>query len=172
MRRYLGERLVVFEVVGELGALLLLAGDQPRTELALAPQPLAQAPHQLGVLGEALHEDLLGAVQGRLGVLDGGDVAVRGTQVASRLGLGSEARVGEQRLGQGLEPGLAGDLRLGTPLLLVRKVEVFEALLGVGGTDAGGQGVGELALLVDGGEHRLAALLELAQVGESLMELA
>ncbi len=172
MRRRLGQRLVVLEVVRELGTLALLAGNHPGTELTLAPQPLAQSTDQLGVLGEALHQDLAGAIQGRLGVLHRGDITFFGAQVVGRLGLRVQGGVGQQGVGQGLETRFASDLGLGAALLLVGQVEVFQALLGVGGLDQPGQLVGQLALLVDGGEHRGAALLQLAQVAQTLVELA
>ena len=44
--------------------------------------------------------------------------------------------------------------------------------LGVGGQTALAQVVGELALLVDGGEHRVAALVQFAQIVQALRERA
>src|SRR5690606_42084072 len=43
--------------------------------------------------------------------------------------------VGQQPIGQRLQPGLARDLRAGAPLGLVGQVEVFQARLAVGGLD-------------------------------------
>ena len=42
-------------------------------------------------------------------------------------------RIGQQTVGQRLQPGLARDLRLGAALGLVRQVQVFQARLAVGG---------------------------------------
>src|SRR5690606_24825746 len=66
----------------------------------------------------------------------------------------------------------ASDLRLRASLRLVRQVDVFEARLGVGGHDLSLEGVVELALAANGLEDRGSPLLELAQVAQSLLELA
>ncbi len=83
---------------------------------------------QVGVLGEALDEDRPRAVQRR------GDVGDALLGVDERGGgrRRVERRVGEQRVGERLQPGLAGDLRLGAALRLVRQVDVLEPGLGVG----------------------------------------
>ena len=62
------ERFVVFEVVAELGAFLFLAGDHAGTEGGFLLEVIAQLVQQAGVLGEALHEDVFGAFEGRLHV--------------------------------------------------------------------------------------------------------
>ena len=59
----LGERLGEVEVVGELRALLLLAGADVGADVALLPDALAQVADEVGVLGEALDEDGAGAVE-------------------------------------------------------------------------------------------------------------
>ncbi len=84
----------------------------------------------------------------------------------------AQRRIVEQRIGQRLQPGLAGDLRLGAALLLVGQIEVFEALLGVGILDVGAQLGRQLALFVDAGEDRRTALLQFAQVAQALFEVA
>jgi hypothetical protein len=56
------------EVVGELGALGLLAIGHARLQLPLLAQQLAHAPHELGVLGETFHQDVARAVEHGLGV--------------------------------------------------------------------------------------------------------
>ncbi len=164
MRGQLGVGLGEVEVVGELGAVLLLAvadlGDQP----AAGPHPFAQRADQVGVLAEALDQDGAGAVQcgGRVGDL----LVQEGRGERGRV-LG---RVGEQRVGQRFEAGLAGDLRLGAPLGLVREVDVLQPGLGVGGEDLRAQRVVQLALGVDGLQHGGAALLQLAQVAQPLLQ--
>ena len=78
----------------------------------------------------------------------------------------------EQRHGQRLDAGFAGDLRLGAALLLVGQVEVFEALLGFGIADLGLQFRRQLALFVDAGQDGRAPLFEFAQVGQAFFEVA
>lgn len=166
VRGELRVRLGEVEVVGELraGALLAIAypGDQP------APRPhlLPQRADQVGVLGEALDEDGPGALQrgGRVGdALVGVDES--GGHLPRILG-----RVGEQRVGQGLQPGLAGDLRPGPPLRLVREVDVLQPGLRVGGHDLRFQRLVELALGADRLQDRGAPLVQLAQVAQPLLE--
>jgi hypothetical protein len=71
-----------------------------------------------------------------------------------------------------LQTGLAGDLRLGAALGLVRQVDVLDAGLGLRGQQRVAQFVGELALLLDGGQHGLASLVEFPQVAQSLLQRA
>ena len=70
VRGQLGEGLGEVEVVGELRALLLLAGADTRADVALLPDALAQVTDEVGVLGEALDEDRAGAVERGGGVCD------------------------------------------------------------------------------------------------------
>ena len=63
--------------------------------------------------------------------LDVGD-ALLGVDEGCGDGLRHLRRVGEQRVGQRLQPRLLGDLRLGAPLRLVGQIDVFEPRLGVG----------------------------------------
>ena len=81
-------------------------------------------------------------------------------------------RVGQQRVGERLEAGLAGDLRLGAPLGLERQVDVLQPRLRVGGHDLRPQRVVELALRGDRFEDGAPALLQLAQVAQPLLERA
>ncbi len=168
VRRQRGQRFGVVEPVGELGARVLLArndrGDQP----SALPQPLAQLADDVGVLGEPLDEDRPGALERRRDV----GHALLGVHVRGGLGVRVAARVLEQAERERLEARLAGDLRLGAPLGLVRQVDVLEPRLGVRGEDLRLELRRQLAL----GAHRLqdhgAPLLELAQVAEPLVEVA
>ena len=145
VRGHGGDRLGEVEPVAELGALGLLALDHRRAHLAVIVQVRAQLAEQGGVFGKVLHQDLARAVEHRLGVGKTG----LGIQILFGLDLGGQVRVGEQRLGERADAGLARNLRLGAALGLVGQVEVFEALLGVGVLDLGAQLGAELALLLD-----------------------
>ncbi len=155
MRGQLGERFRELEVVGELRAVVLLAGPHGGGHLAARPHRLPELADEVRILGEAFDEDgartieLLGGVPGRIG---GG--------------------VADERVGDGLVTGLAGDLRLGAPLRLERQVDVLEPRLGVGEHDLAAQRVVELALRLDRFEDRDAALVEFAQVAETFLESA
>ena len=82
-----------------------------------------------------------------------------------------ERRVGKQFVGQRLNAEFLGDLALGAALLLERQVNVFQLLFGGCVGNGQTQRVGQLALLVDGLEHRLAAVLQLAQIGQALSQV-
>ncbi len=159
------ERLGEVEVVGELGAALLLAVADPRDHPALVPHALAQRADEVGVLGEPLDEDGAGALQrGRL-VRD----ALLRVHVGGGLGVRVAGGVGQQQLGERFKAGLAGDLRLGAPLRLVREVDVLQPGLGVGRHDLRAELVGELALRLDRLQDRGAPLVQLAQVAQPLL---
>ena len=85
---------------------------------------------------------------------------------------GSSVGVAEQGVGQRLEAVLPGDLGLGAPLRLVGQVDVLEAGLRLGRPDALLQGRVELALLADLLQHGGAAVLQLAQVAQPLLQRA
>ena len=85
---------------------------------------------------------------------------------------GSSDGLREQRLAQRLEARFARDLRLGAPLRLVRRVEVFELHLGRRADDRARQLRRQLVLLADGLEDGRAAILQLAQIAEPLFQLA
>ena len=167
MRRHGVQRLGVVEVVAVLlrrgrGRDGVGGGFRPRG--AVLPEPLPNRAHQFGVLGGTFHQDVARPVErgGHIGDLVGHE---RGRGL-----LGSDAGVGEQPVGQRFEPGLAGDLRLGAALGLVRQVDVLDARFGVGGHQRGLELVGQRALLGDRGQHGVAALIELAQIGEPFGE--
>ena len=83
-----------------------------------------------------------------------------------------ERRVGKEAVGQRLQPRLARDHRLCSPLGLERQVQIFELLLRRRRQHRGAQGRRELALLFDTLQHRSAPLLQLPQVGQPYLERA
>ena len=95
-----GERLGEIEVVGELGARLLLALAHPGDQPAARPHPLAQHADQVRVLGEPLDQDRPRAVQRRRGV---GHALVRVDVGRGRL-LRVASGVGQQRSASGSSP--------------------------------------------------------------------
>ncbi|MND37766.1 hypothetical protein D3C80_284590 [compost metagenome] len=157
----------MLEVVAELGAFLLLAGHQAGAEDRVVLEEAAQVGEQGGVFGEALHEDVLGALQDRLDVGE----ALLGVDETLGFAFRGQGRVVEQRIGQFAEAGLQGDLALGAALLLVGQVEVFEARLGIGQLDLAGQLRGQLALFLDAGEDGGAAVFHFAQVAQALFQV-
>ena len=138
------ERLAELEVVGELGALLLLALPHLGGEGAAGGHRLAQLAEQVRVLGEPLDQDGAGAFEGGVRVRD----ASIGIDEVRGLALRITGRIAEQEVGQRLQAGLAGDLRLGPPFRLVGQVEILQPGLGVGGADLLLELVGQLALRV------------------------
>ena len=125
------ERLAELEVVGELGAVALLALPHLRGEGATGGHRLAQLAEQVRVLGEPLDQDGAGAFEGGVRVRD----ASVGIDEVRGLAVRIAGRIAEQEVGQRLQAGLAGDLRLGTPFRLVGQVEILQPGLGVGGAD-------------------------------------
>ena len=107
MRRQLGERFGELEVVGELGACLLLAIAHARDDAPLRPHLLAQPADQVRVFDEALDEDRAGAVERGIGVRH----VLPCVDVARGGGLGTGGGIRQQLIGQWFETRLAGDLR-------------------------------------------------------------
>jgi hypothetical protein len=83
-----------------------------------------------------LHQHLAGALERRLRIGNAGILALlggeRSLEVPGRFGQRIECWIGEERLRQRIEAGLAGDLRLGAALGPERQVEVLEPLLRIG----------------------------------------
>ena len=158
MRRHPRPGFAKVEPVAELGAFVLLAVDHSRNQHAVLGQIAAQAGEQGSVFGEALHQDLAGAVEHGLDVVEAGLGIDEGGRFAFRVEIG----VGQQAVGQRFDAGLAGDHRLGAPLLAIRQVKVLERLLGVGCAQRLLEGGVELALLAHRLDHRNAAVLEFA----------
>ncbi len=82
-----------------------------------------------------------------------------------------EGGIAQQRVGQRLQSGFAGDLRFRAPLGFVGQINIFQRLLGGGAVDGAAQFVGELALLFDGRQNYRAPFFQLAQVEQSLLEI-
>ena len=162
------ERLAELEVVGELGALGLLALAHLRDERAAGGHRLAQLAEQVRVLGEPLDQDGAGAFESGDRVRD---ALIGVDEVRGRL-LGVVGRFAEQQVGQRLQACLAGDLRLSTPFRLVGQVEILQPGLGAGGADLRFELFGELALGLDLLKDRFPALVEFAQVAQPLLERA
>ena len=165
------DRLRIVEVAAELGSVrvaAVLARRQRAAQHALDPQPLAQRADQRRVLGPALGEQVAHAVERRLRVGKAGIGADEGGGFGQRV----QHRVGEEPVGQRLQPRLARDLALGAAPRLVRQVQVFQLLLGRRGLDGSLELGAELALLGDALQHRGAAVFQLAQVGQSRFERA
>lgn len=160
------EGLGEVEVVGELGARLLLALPHLGGQTPAHPHALAQLADQVGVLREPLREDRPGAVQRGLRV---GDALVR-VDERRRRGERVDRRVAEQALGQRLQARLARDLRLRAPLRLERQIDVLEPRLRLGAPDLRLDLLGELALLAHRFEDRRAPLLQLPQIAQPLLE--
>ena len=171
VRRHGADRLRVIEIIAELrdvGVLLVLARHQAGLEQPFRPQPLAQLADQQGILGPALAQQIAHAVQ-HCGCIGKAQLDV---DEPGGLGQRRQRRVGEQPVGQRLQPRLAGDHALGAALLFEGQIQVFQLLLGRRGPDDGAQHVGELALLVNALQHRGTALFQLAQVGEARLQRA
>jgi len=77
---------------------------------------------ELGILGEALHQDLLGAIQSGLGIFDGRNIAFCWAQIVFRFAFRIKRWIGKQRIRQRLKPCFASDLRFGAAFFLKRQV--------------------------------------------------
>ena len=100
VRGHVLDALAELEIVGELGTFLGLALLHGGFQITVAPQPFAQVADQRGRFGDALDEDVAGAVERRLDVGN----ALAGIDELRRLRLGVERGVVKQRFAQGLEP--------------------------------------------------------------------
>ncbi len=165
MRRHVLDALTELEIVGELGALIVLALAHARSELAIAPQPFAQVADETGRLGDALDEDVARTVQRDLDVRD----AFVSIDEARSFFLGVKRGIIEQRIGQRFELGFTRDLRLSAPLLLEGRVKVFQLDFSRRFLDKAGELRRELALLLDRLQHSGATILQLAQVAKPLL---
>ena len=168
MRRQLADRFARIEVIAELGALLLLTRDDRGADRALLPDVGAQAADQLRRLGEALDQDGAGAIERRCDIEDAGGLV----HVLGSRHVWHERRRRQQRIGERLEPLFAGELCLRPLLGTVRCVEVLESCLAVGAAQRVLEFGRQLLLLHERGEDRRAALLQLAQVAQALLERA
>ncbi len=134
---------------------------------ALVEQVIAQLAEQIGGFAELFGEDVARAVERGLDVGD----AFFGVHVGGGFGLRVEQRIAEQRVGERLQAGFAGDLRARAALRLIREIQVFQHLLAVGAFDRGAQLVGELALFVDARDDRGAPVFQFAQIQQAFLEI-
>jgi hypothetical protein len=137
---------------------------------AFVEHHLAQRLAQIGRLGDRLGDDVARAVERLLRRVDAllGVDERRGQRFERQLARDLRPEV----IGQRFEALLARDGRLRAALRLVGQVEIFELALVERLLDARFQFVGELALLGDGGENRLAPVGEFAEVAELLFDVA
>ncbi|MGY2938817.1 hypothetical protein ACVWZ6_008419 [Bradyrhizobium sp. GM6.1] len=168
VRGQLGQRLGELEIVGKLFALGFLAVAHLGGHARISPHLLAKRADQVGVFVEALDQDGAGAIECRSGIGN----ALLGIDEGFSDHLRIVVGLGHELKGERLEPGFLGDLGLGAALRLKRQIDVFEARLAVGSENGGLQRGIELALLADRFEDGLAAVLELAQVTQALLQRA
>ena len=145
VRRQFCQRLAVIEIIPEFFAFGFLALAHPGGQQAAGPHLLAQRAEQVGVLRKAFNQNGASAVErgGRIAhLLVGID---EGFGQHERLALG----LGQQQVGERLQPRLFGDLGLGAALRLERQIDVLQARLAVGGEDGRFECCIELALLAD-----------------------
>ncbi len=173
MRRDSADRFRIIVVVAKLFRLgsFFSFGDFGGND-ALLPHARAQFSEQLRRLGKTLDQNIARAVQRgfhvRHAVLGRGFVV----DILRRFFLRIERGIGKQRIGQRLQPGFARDLRARAPLGFIGQVNIFQRLLGRRRLDGTAQFVGELALLFDRRQNNRAPLLQLAQIKQSLFEIA
>ena len=164
VRRDGGHRLaerVVRLVLGRLGDLV---GDAGRDHRAGAERRAHQRAH-IGAIAHHLGDDVAGAGQR---VVDRRHLALHEGRGLDR-GL-AVVGLGEHALGQGRQAALARRHRPGPAPRTVRRVEILEGLLGGGGGQRRGQGVGERAGGGQLGEDRRAPGLALGQVDVALLD--
>jgi len=170
MRRNLGDRLGIFEVIAVFQTLpfghFRLGGDH----LTGLPHDLADGVADHGHLADRLGEDMADPFQDFLDRLDPflGIDEFRGGGVEVEKGL--VARPDPE--GQGLESALAGIGSLGALLGLEREIEVFEPFGVVGRADGGRQVGGHFPLSLDRLEDCLLPLGQLAQPLHAELDLA
>ena len=131
VRGHRGNRLGKVEPVAELGAFRFLAVDDGRPDATVFAEVSAQPTEQFGVFGEFFHEDLAGAVEDGLGV---GETGIDVDELFGFV-VGRQVWIFQQAKRQRLNASFAGDLGVGAAFLLIRQIQVFEALLGFGIAD-------------------------------------
>lgn len=176
MRWDIPDRLAVSEIVAELSGGIVLAFDERRKQHTVIIQMRAQVREQLRVLGKLLGQDRSCALERRLDVRHTRIVALlRGEcslEILRRLHFRRQRMISKQPGRERIETRFACDLRFGASLLLVGQVQIFETLFRLRRFDARAQFRRQLLLLIDAGENRRAALVQLAQVRQPLLERA
>ena len=170
VRGHLRKRLRLVEIVGEFRGFgrVLLVVLRLGGEAAAAPHLLAQIADEVCVFAKALHQDRARAFERGSGIGD----TLLGIDERRGDSVRNFRRIGEQRVRQRLKPRLFRDLRLRAPLRLIRQIDVFEPRLRIRRHDLRLERIVELALLADRIEDRAAALLQLAQIAEPLLQRA
>ena len=167
MRRDAAEWLGKIVVVLELGDVLLLSRHCARRHAALAAREIAHPTAQIGVLGDALAENVTRAGER---VIDGGHFTLGADELRRLRQRGGIVHVaGPDRVGERLEPTLARDDRPRSPLRLEGKVEILERLLRGDHVEPRRELGGHLALLVDRLADGDAAVAELAEILRALL---
>jgi len=166
VRRDALDRLGVIEIIGKFGTFIFLALDHVRTNLAVAPEPVAQLAEQRRIFGKLLEQNRTRAIQCGLTV---GDIFL-GADKLLRKGFRRQGWIVAQAVREWFEPGLARNLRPGATFRFVWQIQVLEPRFGFGGLDLALQFVAEFALFVDAFENRTAAFFEFAQITQALLE--
>ena len=168
VRRQFGQRFAEIEIILEFFAFGLLAAAHGRSHQPVRPHLLAQAPDQVGILGEALDQNRTRALERGRGI---GHLLV-GIDERDGHGLRIVLRLRQQQIRQRLQPRLLGDLGLGSALRLEREINVFQTPLAVGRQNGRFERGIQLALLTNGIEDRNTAFLQLAQIIQALLQRA
>ena len=160
------ERLVIM-VIGLVRRLFVFIGGFDH-DVGGILRKSAQIGDIFGVFGNCFGDDVCGARECALGRVEpcvGVDVGCGGIECTALDG-----RLHDNHVRKRLKPCLAGLLRAGQALFAIGLVEVLDALQLGGGLDFGSEFGRELALRIDECDDVLLALLEIAQIGESLIE--
>ena len=113
---------MVIEVVAELSAFLFFTADHGGDQVGVFPQIITHFRQQRGVFGEALHQNVAGAVEGGFGIRH----AVFGIEIFCGFRFRVVGGFVPQQVCQWLQSGLNSDLPTGAALRFVRQIEIFE----------------------------------------------
>ena len=161
------------EILGKVVIQLIdriLLGGGLGMELADPAQQLLQGLAELGAVADLFGDDVRSAGKG----------VFHGFHTFFRINIGRRglrriravAVLAEEKLRQRLQALLLCNGGAGTAFLLIRAIKVFKLGKGPGLPDGGGELLRELALLLNGGEDGLTALLEVAQVLQPRLQRA
>ena len=125
---------------------------------------------QLGAVADLLGDDVAGARQG----VGSGFHALLRVYIIFRgsLGVGAVPALLEEQVRQGLQALFLCHGRAGAALLLVGAVKILQLCQSPGAVDGGGQLLGQLALLLDGGEDGFTPLLQGPEVLQAGFQVA
>ena len=161
----LGERLTPIEVVLELRGRLLLFKGNFRFHHRLAPEQSAQLGAGLGIVADALGQDVTSP---RQGAGDIGD-ALFSADVSPRLGIWiGGGLLAEEDVRKRFQPSLFGDGRPGAAFGPVRLINIFERGEGLGFGDGILERIGEEIAFGEGFQDRVPALIQLREAQEPL----